>query len=115
MTRLSQVKIEPTEGCIASAMGVLGHKWTALILRDLLSGPKRFCELERSITKITPRILSQRLSDLETQGIIEIVNGGPYRLTSKGQDLMPIIRQMAAWGSKYPTATDDLVPQSQAV
>jgi DNA-binding HxlR family transcriptional regulator len=105
MESASQQQIEPTSGCIASAMGVLGHKWTALILRDLLEGPKRFCEFERSIEKITPRILSQRLSDLEQQGIIEMNANGPYRLTQKGKDLMPIIKQMASWGNKYPANT----------
>ncbi len=103
MGRVSQQQIEPTTGCIASAMSVLGHKWTALILRDLLVSPKRFCEFEKSIDNITPRILSQRLSDLEEQGIIEVSSNGPYALTQKGQDLMPIIKQMANWGSKYPT------------
>lgn len=98
----SQVKtIEPSEGCIASAMQVLGRKWSALILRDLNSGPKRFCELQHSIDKITPRVLSQRLNDLEIQSIVSL-NNGSYQLTQKGSDLMPTLKQMANWGSKYP-------------
>ena len=96
------IEIEPVEGCIASAMRVLGRKWSALILRDLHSGPKHFCELEHSIEKITPRVLSQRLNDLETQNIIKLEDGS-YRLTSKGIDLMPTLKQMASWGSKYPS------------
>ena len=95
--------IEPTTGCIASTMGVLGSKWTALILRDLMEGPKHFCELEHSIDNITPRILSKRLRDLEQQGIIDAKRSeGCYQLTAKGEDLMPILQQMASWGSKYP-------------
>ncbi|MGH7234110.1 MAG: winged helix-turn-helix transcriptional regulator [Candidatus Saccharimonadales bacterium] len=93
--------IEPAEGCIANAMRVLGLKWSALILGDLNNGPKRFCELERSIERITPRILSQRLNDLEALNII-CQNDGSYRLTDKGKDLMPTLIQMASWGSKYP-------------
>lgn len=97
-------KIEPTVGCIASAVNVLGSKWTALILRDLMEGPKRFCELERSVGSINPRTLSQRLTILEDQRIINATDGH-YRLTSKGEDLLPILEQMAAWGTKYPAVS----------
>lgn len=99
--------IEPKVGCIASAMQVIGNKWTALILRDLFSGPKRFCELEKSVGSINPRTLSQRLDDLEAHGIItresfaEVPPRTEYTLTEKGEDLLPILRQMAAWGTKY--------------
>lgn len=99
--------IESKVGCIASAMQIIGSKWTALILRDLFSGPKRFCELEKSVGHINPRTLSQRLDDLETHGIInkqsfaEVPPRTEYTLTEKGHDLLPIIRQMAAWGKKH--------------
>ncbi len=96
------IDIEPVEGCIASAMRVLGRKWSALILRDLHRGPKRFCELEHSIEHITPRVLSQRLMDLESQNIIKLESGS-YELTSKGYDLIPTLVQMASWGNKYPS------------
>jgi DNA-binding HxlR family transcriptional regulator len=103
-------KIEPKVGCIAAAMQIIGTKWTALILRDLFSGPKRFCELERSVGSINPRTLSQRLDDLEEHGIIsrESFNEVPprteYCLTDKGEDLLPILQQMSAWGDKYHEA-----------
>jgi DNA-binding HxlR family transcriptional regulator len=99
--------LEPSVGCIASAMYIIGNKWTALILRDLFSGPKRFCELERSVGNINPRTLSQRLDDLEANGIIsrksfaEVPPRIEYTLTAKGDDLLPILKQMAAWGTKY--------------
>lgn len=99
--------LEPKTGCIAAAMHIIGNKWTALILRDLFSGPKRFCELERSVGSINPRTLSQRLDDLEARGIIsrtsyaEVPPRTEYALTYKGQDLHPILKQMAAWGNKY--------------
>src|ERR1700722_15490591 len=96
-------KLEPKTGCIASAMQIIGNKWTALILRDLFNGPKRFCELERSVGNINPRTLSQRLDDLEAYGIIsresfaEVPPRTEYTLTEKGRDLLPILKQMAAW------------------
>lgn len=103
-------RIEPHVGCIASAMQIIGNKWTALILRDLFSGPKRFCELEKSVGNINPRTLSQRLDDLETHGIVsresfaEVPPRTEYTLTKKGRDLLPILQQMANWGTKYGSA-----------
>ena len=101
------VKLETKEGCIASAMKIIGNKWTALLLRDLYEGPKRFGELERSLIGISPRTLSQRLNDLENCGIIakksyqEAPPHTEYSLTDKGNDLIPVLQQMAAWGTKY--------------
>ena|SRR5581483_8643225 len=99
--------LEPHTGCIAAAMEIVGNKWTALILRDLFSGPKRFGELEKSVGNINPRTLSQRLDDLERCGVItrqsyaEVPPRTEYTLTKKGTDLQPILRDMAAWGTKY--------------
>jgi len=82
-------------------MDVIGNKWTALILRDLASGPKRFCEVERLAGRINPRTLCQRLNDLEEHGIVakqtisEIPLRGEYILTQKGKDLIPVLQQMA--------------------
>ena len=72
-TPTSTQPLETRIGCIAAAMEIIGNKWTALILRDLYSGPKRFGELERSLSSdgrgagISPRTLSGRLDDLEEQ------------------------------------------------
>ena len=102
--------IESKVGCIASAMEIIGNKWTALILRDLTTGCKRFCELEKSVGHINPRTLSQRLDDLERHEIItkqsfaEVPPRVEYTLTKKGEDLIPVLQQMAAWGTKYYTA-----------
>ena len=95
--------IEPKPGCIQSAIDILGSKWTALIIRDIAGGPKRFCEIERSIPTLNPRTLSKRLQDLEQHGIIKHTElSSSYALTSKGRDLLPILRKMAEWGDKYP-------------
>jgi len=103
-------KLESKDGCIASAMAIIGNKWTALILRDLATEPKRFGELEQSLHGISPRTLSQRLDDLEHCGIVtkksfaEVPPRTEYALTSKGRDLIPVLQQMAAWGDKYYAA-----------
>jgi DNA-binding HxlR family transcriptional regulator len=99
--------LEPHVGCIASAMEIIGSKWTALILRDLANGSKRFSELEKSVGNINPRTLSQRLDDLESHKIVTKTSYAEtpprieYTLTAKGQDLVPVLRQMSAWGEKY--------------
>jgi DNA-binding HxlR family transcriptional regulator len=107
LTLKSKQKIEPKEGCIACAANILGSKWTALILRDLANGSKRFGEFEASLNGISPRTLSQRLDDLEQEGIItkkSFAEAPPrveYSLTDKGRDLLPILKSMAAWGARY--------------
>ncbi len=106
----SELSIEPRIGCIAAALKIVGQKWTALIIRDLYNGPKRFGELEKSVAGINPRTLSQRLDTLERYGIItkktfaEVPPRTEYTLTDKGRDLVPILRQMAAWGDKHHEA-----------
>jgi DNA-binding HxlR family transcriptional regulator len=109
MKNASSKPLEPKIGCIASAMEIIGSKWTALILRDLFSGTKRFSQLEKSVGNINPRTLSQRLDDLEAHGIISkqsYTDSAPrtdYSLTNKGRDLQPILEKMAAWGTKTPS------------
>lgn len=99
--------LEPKIGCIASAMEIIGNKWTALILRDLATSPSRFCNLEKTVGNINPRTLSQRLDDLEAHGIItkqtfaEVPPRTEYTLTAKGRDLIPVLEAMAAWGNKH--------------
>lgn len=104
---LDNKAVEPHVGCIATAMQIVGNKWTALILRDLASGPRRFNELEKSVGNINPRTLSQRLETLEAHNIItkqsfaEVPPRCEYTLTEKGNDLLPVLQQMAVWGNKY--------------
>lgn len=106
----SDLPIEPRLGCIAAALKIIGQKWTALIIRDLYDGPKRFGELEKSVGGINPRTLSQRLDALERYGIItkqtyaEVPPRTVYTLADKGSDLVPILQQMAAWGDKHHEA-----------
>jgi DNA-binding HxlR family transcriptional regulator len=108
-TTTTHTSLEPKVGCIAGAMEIIGSKWTALILRDLSAGSKRFSELERSVGTINPRTLSQRLDDLEEHCIItkrsfaEVPPRIEYTLTQKGEDLIPVLQKMAAWGEKYYT------------
>ncbi len=86
---------------------VLSGKWTTLILRDLLSGPKRFGELRRSLIGVSPKTLTDRLKGLEAEGVLtrtlfpEMPPRTEYRLTDKGAALSPVIEAMAAWGERW--------------
>ena len=82
-------------------------KWTLLLVRDLAEGRSRFCELERSLTGISPRTLSLRLRALEEEGIVarqtypEVPPRVEYALTEKGRALVPIIESMRAYGTEW--------------
>jgi DNA-binding HxlR family transcriptional regulator len=89
----------------ARALEVVGEKWSLLIVRDLLAGPRRFGDLRRSLTAITPKWLSARLRALEGQGILlrEATSQREvwYRLTPKGQALAPVIDALLVWGIEH--------------
>lgn len=92
---------------IARTAALVGDTWTLLIVRDLMSGCKRFGELAESLHGISPRTLSQRLKRLETAGVItrrafaEIPPRVEYALTEKGRALIPIIEAMRTFGERY--------------
>ena len=95
-------------GCVQAATDILGDKWTPLLLRFFLNEDTvRFCQLQDLTGGINPRTLSARLTSLEQSGIVEKLpasgNRCEYRLTEKGQDLLPILRDMQTWGEKYTT------------
>jgi len=100
-------KIEKHPGCVAEASDIMGNKWTALLVMQLAKGSGRFSALEKALTGISPRTLSQRLDDLEHKKVItkksyaQVPPRVEYQLTNKGKDLIPILKSMAAWGDKY--------------
>ena len=89
---------------VARTASIVSGKWTLLIIRDLTTGTKRFSELERSLVGISPKTLSERLSALEGEGILqrktyaEVPPKVEYSLTEKGQALFVIIEDMRAYG-----------------
>ena len=101
---IAKIINRPKRDCISKTLDIVGYKWSLLIIRELIDQPKRFCELEHSIDKITPKILSKRIDELSKREIINIyVENGRniYELTQKGRDLLPVIHQMNKWGDKY--------------
>lgn len=98
---------------VACTADIIGSKWTAVIVHDLSEGPRRFSELERSLPKISPRTLSERLRALEQEGVLErrsYAESPPrveYELTGKGEALLPIIEAMRRFGHAW------LVPEHE--
>jgi DNA-binding HxlR family transcriptional regulator len=90
------------------AVEVLGKRWTCLILKVLFEGPLRFNELaERLDRVVSDRMLSERLKELEVEGIVErrVYPETPvrveYRLTEKGRALEPVIAAINEWGGRW--------------
>lgn len=90
-----------------SASELLGKKWTGLILRVLLGGPRRFCEFRAQVPDLSDRLLSERLKELEEAGIVRrtVHDTKPvlieYSLTEKGQALEPVVASIAAWAEQW--------------
>lgn len=98
------------QGCIlAYALDCLGERWTLLIVRDLLLGPRGFVELQTSLKGIGGSLLSKRLKELEEVGVItsETPDGkrSHYRLTELGEHLRPTVRSMMRWSVRFMLAT----------
>jgi DNA-binding HxlR family transcriptional regulator len=84
---------------VARALEVIGDRWTLVLVRQLSLGPKGFQEL-RVRTGIAPRVLSSRLRELVSRGLVEPITEGSrsaYAVTAEGRSLEPIISQLARW------------------
>lgn len=90
-----------------SAFGLLGKRWTGLIIRTLLSGQKRFSDVEEAIPNLSARMLTERFKELEEEGIIKrkVYPETPvrieYELTRKGLDLEPVMDEIQKWAEKW--------------
>src|ERR1700731_1845756 len=92
---------------VETTIAVVGGKWKPMILYALLSGPRRFGELNRLIPEVTQRMLTLQLRELEEDGVIsrEVYKQVPlkveYSLTPFGRTIEPILLQMRLWGEQY--------------
>lgn len=86
---------------------LIGNKWKVLIIRDLLTGTKRFGELKKSLNNITQKVLTQNLREIEEKGLVhrkvypEVPPKVEYSLTETGLSLKPILDSMVDWGNYY--------------
>ena len=92
------------------AFDVLGRKWTGLIIRQLCDGPRHFCDVERGVSAVSARMLTERLKELEAAGIVTrtVDTGTPvrttYQLTEKGRALIPVMRGIEQWALAWSGA-----------
>lgn len=92
---------------VEMTLQLIGDKWKVLIIRDLLTGTKRFNELMRSVTGITQKVLTCHLRSMEAAGLINrkvypvIPPKVEYSLTETGYSLKPILDSMVSWGTEY--------------
>lgn len=88
-------------------MGLIDNKWKVIIVRDLLTGTKRFGELKKSVTGITQKVLTNNLRQMEQDGLLkrkvypEVPPKVEYTLTETGLSLKPILDSMVEWGNQY--------------
>lgn len=91
------------EACpVAHSLDVIGDRWALLVLRELRLGPRRFTDLQAALPQAGPTILSQRLRELESHGVIERRSQKLYALTPWGAELEPVFRALARWGMQSP-------------
>ena len=92
---------------VETTLTLIGDKWKVLILRDLLPGKKRFGELKKSLGKVSQKVLTAQLRDMESNGLVsrkvfpEVPPRVEYSLTELGQSLKPILDAMQDLGEEY--------------
>src|SRR5438128_11297774 len=109
---------------VARGLDIIGDRWTLLLVRDLLLGPKRYKDLLSGLPGIGTNLLADRLKELEAAGLIERTVLPPpagstvYQLTGAGQDLEPVMTALGRWGARFlgaPKKSDIMVPRSYLV
>lgn len=91
---------------LARALEIIGERWSLLIVRDLVLGPKRFTELQAGLPKIPPSTLSARLNELEQSGVLrrrllpQLDAAVVYELTEYGSELDQIVLDLGLWGAR---------------
>jgi len=92
---------------------LLGKRWTGLLLDALMDGPRRFCELTATVEGLSDRVLSDRLRELEVEGVVErivypqIPVRVEYKLTEKGLALKPVVEAIHEWAEKWVMLPED--------
>ena len=99
---------------VETTLMLIGDKWKVLILRDLLSGTKRFGELKRSLGSVSQKVLTAQLRNMEESGLVhrqvyaQVPPRVEYSLTELGLSLKPILDSMRKWGEGYKDWQKDL-------
>ncbi len=106
---MSEIKaVKELPACpVETTLTLIGDKWKVLILRDLMTGTKRFGELKKSVGNVSQKVLTSQLRDMEESGLVnrkvyaEVPPRVEYSLTELGKSLNPILDAMKCWGEGY--------------
>lgn len=105
-------ELSPYCAVYTRAMEVIGRRWTGAILRCLVAGRSRFNEIAATVPGLSDRLLSERLKELETEGIVvrTVTPCTPvlieYGLTDAGRALIPVLQTVAAWAEEWLPAPE---------
>jgi DNA-binding HxlR family transcriptional regulator len=89
------------------AVELVGRRWTGAILRVLMDGPLRFSEIAQAVPELSDRLLSERMKELESRGIVErnVIPGPPlrveYELSRMGRELEPALSELQRWAKRW--------------
>ena len=89
------------------AVELVGRRWTGAILRVLMDGPLRFSEIAQAVPELSDRLLSERMKELESRGIVErkVISGPPlrveYSLSKMGRELEPALAELQRWANRW--------------
>lgn len=86
---------------VAKALDHVGDRWTLLIVRELLVGPRRYSQIRAALPGIATNLLAERLRDLEGDGIVVRGPEGRYELTEFGRGLEPVVHGLVRWGARW--------------
>lgn len=92
---------------VATTVQLVGSKWKLLIIRDLISGPKRTSQLKRSLSGVSQKVLTESLSSMIEDGLVDRIDlkrvppHVEYQLTPLGESFLPVIESMRQWGKYY--------------
>jgi DNA-binding HxlR family transcriptional regulator len=95
------------------AIEIVGRRWTGAILRALLAGHTRFNDIAATVPGLSDRLLSERLKELEAEGIVErsVTPSTPvrvsYTLTEMGEALLPVFESLAGWAETWVSLPED--------
>jgi DNA-binding HxlR family transcriptional regulator len=123
--RLKEKDCDPAHCPIEIALEVIGGMWKVIVVRELLTGTKRYSELHRGLRHATHKMLAQQLRQLERDGVLDrkvypqVPPKVEYSLTPLGRELGPLLDSMSDWGVRVSTRRERAVvrarPEAQAV
>ena len=110
---MDEVKKKELPACpVETTLTLIGDKWKVLILRDLVTGTKRFGELKKCVGNVSQKVLTVQLRAMEANGLVhrevyaEVPPRVEYSLTDLGRSLKPILDAMWNWGENYKSMNE---------